>query len=114
MWLAVPTSVFCAALLPIAYIAFAMLINQKSIMGKDMPRGISRFIWNTLMSIAVLVTGALSLWALWSKGGLVGDQWLGIGKTAGNYLGVGFFIVFGLLVVVVHYAKKNKHNGTSE
>ena len=109
MWLAVPTSVFCAALLPIAYIAFALLINQKKLMGDSMPKGAGRLIWNLLMVCAVVATGALSLWALWDKGGLISDKWLGLGRTVGNYAGIGLFIGFGILVIIVHFCSSGKN-----
>jgi Mn2+/Fe2+ NRAMP family transporter len=108
MWLAVPTSVFCAALLPVAYIAFFLLMNQKKFMKDDMPRGLSRVIWNVLMSASVLLTAALSFWCLWDKGGLIGDKWLGIGRNAGSCIGLAVFIGFGILVMVVHYMRKGK------
>lgn len=113
MWLAVPTSVFCATLLPIAYIAFFLLMNQKKFMGDDMVKGFGRLIWNVLMIAAVVVTGALSLWALWDKGGFIGAKWLGIGQTAGNYLGLGIFVGFGVLVVVVNLLRKKKEEPVS-
>jgi len=108
MWLAVPTSVFCAALLPVAYIAFFLLMNQKKFMKEDMPRGLSRVIWNVLMSASVLLTAALSFWCLWDKGGLIGDTWLGIGRNAGSCMGLAVFMGFGILVIVVHYLRKGK------
>jgi Mn2+/Fe2+ NRAMP family transporter len=108
MWLAVPTSVFCAALLPVAYIAFFLLMNQKKFLKDDMPRGLSRIIWNVLMSASVLLTAALSFWCLWDKGGLIGDKWLGIGRNAGSCMGLAVFMGFGILVIVVHYMRKGK------
>ncbi len=108
MWLAVPTSVFCAALLPVAYIAFFLLMNQKKFMKEDMPTGLSRVIWNVLMSASVLLTAALSFWCLWDKGGLIGDTWLGIGRNAGSCMGLAVFMGFGILVIVVHYLRKGK------
>jgi len=107
MWLAVPTSVFCAALLPVAYIAFFLLMNQKKFMGDDMPTGLSRVIWNTLMTLSVLLTMALSFWCLWDKGGLIGSK-TAIGRTAGCYMGLGIFVGFGVLVLVVHFIRKAK------
>ena len=52
-YLAVPTSRFGMVLLPIAYIAFFCLMNNRRLLGESMPRGGSRFAWNVLMGIAV-------------------------------------------------------------
>jgi len=59
-YLAVPTSRFGMVLLPIAYIAFFFLMNNKKLLGDAMPQGTSRIWWNIMMSIAVLLalTGA--------------------------------------------------------
>lgn len=108
MWLAVPTSVFCAALLPVAYIAFFILMNQKKFMGDDMPVGIKRVVWNVLMLLSVLMTAALSLWSLWDKGGLIGEKWLGIGVAAGHYVGLGIFGGFILLTLVVEAVRRSR------
>ncbi|OVE75732.1 hypothetical protein BVX97_03555, partial [bacterium E08(2017)] len=106
MWLAVPTSVFCATLLPVAYIAFFLLMNQKKFMGDNMPKGAGRVIWNILMIASVIVTALISLWGLWDKGGLIGEQWLGIGRTAGNYVGIGLFAAFIIVTIVVEAVRK--------
>lgn len=90
MWLAVPTSVFCAVLLPVAYVAFLLLMNQEKFMGANMPRGIGRVIWNILMCLSVLMAGAMSMWSLWTKL---------------QYKGVGIFVVFVVIVVVVHFVR---------
>lgn len=83
MWLAVPTSVFAMVLLPIAYVVFALMMNNKTILGKDMPTGGKRLAWNVLMAGACTFAAIGSLWSLWSKLG-----WLGL-------------ILFGLFIVVV-------------
>lgn len=59
-YLAVPTSRFGMVLLPIAYIAFFCLMNNRKLLGDDMPRGGARIAWNVLMAVAVLLalTGA--------------------------------------------------------
>lgn len=68
-WLAVPTSVFGLVLLPIAYLTFLLLINQRSLLGDAMPRGFKRFAANVVMTIATAVAIFASSWAVWSKSG---------------------------------------------
>lgn len=67
MWLAVPTSVFAMVLLPIAYFTFYLLMNQKSLLGDNIPRGGKRVVWNVLMAVAAGMAGFGSIWTLWSK-----------------------------------------------
>jgi hypothetical protein len=59
-WLSVPTSVFGMMLLPIAYITFFALLNQKRLLGDAMPRGFKRVLWNvlTLAAVALATFGA--------------------------------------------------------
>lgn len=52
-YLAVPTSRFGMVLLPIAYIAFFMLMNNRKVLGNEMPKGGKRLLINSLMLIAV-------------------------------------------------------------
>jgi Mn2+/Fe2+ NRAMP family transporter len=63
-WLAVPTSMFAFVLLPIAYIAFALMMNSKSLMGDDRLSGGKRLKWNLLMLLAVAFATAGSLWSM--------------------------------------------------
>jgi Mn2+/Fe2+ NRAMP family transporter len=90
-YLAVPTSVFAMVLLPIAYFAFFLLMNQKTFLGNNMPQGGKRVLWNVLMALASGAAAFGSVWSLWSK-----LRWLGI------ILIVGFIV----LCVVVHLARK--------
>jgi len=90
-YLAVPTSAFAMVLLPIAYFAFFLLMNQKTFMGKNMPTGGKRILWNVLMAVASGAAAFSSVWVLWSK-----LQWLGIV----------LLIAFIALCVVVHFARK--------
>jgi hypothetical protein len=89
-YLAIPTSVFAMVLLPIAYFAFFLLMNQKSFLGENMPVGGKRILWNVLMALAAGAASFGSVWSLWSK-----LQWKGIGILVG-------FIV---LCIVVHYVR---------
>jgi len=92
-YLAVPTSVFAMVLLPIAYFAFFLLMNQKSFLGENMPIGTKRILWNVLMALAAGAASFGSVWSLWSK-----LQWKGIGLLVG-------FIV---LCIVVHFVRPKR------
>ncbi len=91
MWLAIPTSVFAMTLLPFAYFSFYLLMNQRTLLGNDMPRGLKRLWWNTLMAIAAGLAAGASLWSLYSRIG-----WYGFGL-------VGLVL---LLMAVVHVVRK--------
>ena len=93
-WLSVPTSVIGMMLLPIAYITFMLMMNSKRLLGSAMPKGISRWIWNILMSMSVISASIAAGWSVWSK-----TKWIGVGATA----------VFILLAIIFQFAKvKNK------
>ena len=89
-WLAVPTSMFAMVLLPIAYFTFYFLMNQKSLLGDNMPKGSKRITWNVLMAIAAGLAAFGSMWSLWSK-----LRWVGIGVMA----------AFVTLVLIVHIVR---------
>ncbi len=71
-WLAVPTSVFGFVLLPIAYSTFFLMMNSKSLLGENIPKGGRRLLWNTLMGIAVTLALLGSVWTIWNKAGVYG------------------------------------------
>jgi len=100
-YLAVPTSRFGMVLLPIAYIAFFFLMNNKKLLGDAMPRGASRIWWNILMGIAVLLA-------------LVGAS-ISILNDTGNIPGTGFSIkqvaltllaLLAVWAVIIHFKRK--------
>lgn len=88
-YLAVPTSVFCMTLLPLAYLTFFFVMNSRSLLGDEMPRGIRRVGWNLGMAVAASVASGASLYSVWLKAGTIG-----LSIVAG----------FVVLVVVVHFA----------
>ncbi len=98
MWLAVPTSVFAMALLPLAYFSFFFLMNQKSLMGDLMPRGIKRLVWNVLLAFAAGLSTVGAMYSIWSK-----LQWIG----------VGIIVAFTGLVLVVHFARKARRSAVA-
>ena len=65
--LAVPTSVFGLMLLPIAYLTFFLLMNQRSLLGDQLPQGKSRLAWNLLMLLAASIATAASFYMVWVK-----------------------------------------------
>jgi len=54
IWLSILASSFGMMLLPIAYITFMMMMNSRSLLKEEKPRGASMWIWNILMGLSVL------------------------------------------------------------
>jgi len=92
-WLAVPTSIFGMVLLPVAYFAFFLLLNERAVLGEDLPRGGRRVAWNLLMAVAAVFATIGSLWSLWSKL----KVW-----------GLVIFVTFITLAVIVQVLRKRK------
>ena len=86
-WLAVPTSVFGMALLPIAYFTFFLLMNSKAVLGDDLPKGGARLVWNLLMGVACCLATIGAGWSIWAKAG---------------YYGVGGVVALVVLALFVH------------
>ena len=64
-WLAVPTSRIGMILLPVAYLTFFLMMNNRKLMGENMLQGGKKLIVNIVMVAAILVSGygcAISLW----------------------------------------------------
>lgn len=95
-YLAVPTSLFGMVLLPIAYFAFFLLMNQKSFLGENIPKGMKRIIWNILMALAAGASTFGCVWSSWSQTQKrFGSGWYGIAV-------IGVFIA---LVIIVHFVR---------
>lgn len=86
-WIAKPTSVFCTTLLPIAYLTFLLMINNKQVMGDQRPEGGKRILINVLLGISTAVAFFGSAWAVWGATGTQGLVLITIGFLA--LLGVG-------------------------
>jgi hypothetical protein len=93
-WLAVPTSILGFTLIPVAYLSFFLLINNKKILGKQRPMGVARFIWNTGLLIALAIMGTAAFYVAWNK------TWGDI--PFGRYALIGF----GILLICGHYSLK--------
>jgi len=94
-YLAVVTSVFGFMLLPFAYVTFVLLMNSKSLLQEEMPRGFSRFLWNVLMIFAALTASVGAAYMIWVKA-----RWGGIVAVA----------LFVLLVVMVYFNRRNEQS----
>jgi hypothetical protein len=92
-WLAIPTSVITFMLLPIAYITFLLMMNNRALMGEFMPRGRNRVIWNTFMIVSVTLITSASLYMLWTRGGSIG---------------LGALFVFLMAVGIAEWQKRGK------
>jgi Mn2+/Fe2+ NRAMP family transporter len=90
-YLAVPTSVFALILLPIAYLTFFLLLNQRRLLGDALPRGGNRIAWNVLMGATLLVVLGASGFMLIEKGG----KW-----------GIGAAIAFLLASGIAHFVRR--------
>ena len=89
-WLAVPTSVFGFTLLPIAYLTFFLLMNQKSLLGDERPAGGKRVAWNVLMGVAASVATCASVYMIWQKAGSIG---------------IGLVVAFAAAAIIVHFVR---------
>jgi len=96
-YLAVPTSVFGLALLPFAYITFVLLMNQRTLLGDNMPKGARRLLWNVLMGSAATIATAASLYVIYKKSNeKFGNGWYGLA-------GVGVLLA---IVLIVQFTRK--------
>jgi Mn2+/Fe2+ NRAMP family transporter len=86
--LVVPTSVFGLILLPIAYLTFFLLMNQRSLLGEELPKGGVRVMWNLLMFVAASIATVSSVYMVWLKSAEKGL--LAIGLLLGAALVVQF------------------------
>lgn len=71
-WLTVVAGVVGSMLLPIAYVTFFLLMNQRDALGEAAPSGATRVWWNVLMLIAVAGATAAGVSAIAKKAGWVG------------------------------------------
>ncbi len=95
-WLAVPTSILGFTLIPVAYLSFFLLMNNKVILGRERPEGLKRLVGNGFMLLSLLVMGTAAFYVAWQK------TWDGfpIGKI--------IIIAFGIMLLIGHFSLRNK------
>jgi hypothetical protein len=99
-YLAVPAFVFGYTLVPVAFLAFFLMMNSRKLLGRELPSGRRRIAWNVLMGIALAVTGTASIATAWGKSIMVAGTLLPIGKL--------FIVGYGIAVVIGHFHLKRK------
>ncbi len=113
-YLLIVAGTFAAVLLPIAYFAFFLMMNNKELLGVDKPRGLSMLIWNLLMLIGVagaVAAAYLSVKSRLSKGFI--DS-LSTGEFSGNLndgLIIGGVITF-VLLMLIGFSGRNRSKTT--
>ena len=91
-----PTSIFGMMLLPIAYLTFFLMMNNRSLLGDNLPQGGRRVAINLVMGVALGAAAIGAGWSIWTKAGLVG---------------VGLVVGFLLLAAVVHVRRGSGSSG---
>lgn len=92
--LAVPTSVIGGSMIPIAYFTFFLLMNSRSLLGENLPRGGRRIAWNLLMGLATSVA-------------LIGTIWVLLGKGLPGQLGLGLLVLL-LVIGLAGFMKRQR------
>ena len=97
-YLAVVTSVFGFMLLPFAYVTFVLLMNSKSLLKGEIPRGGRRLLWNLLTGVSATVATVGAVYMIWVKA---------------KYLGVAAVVLFILLAIMVAVHRINERKQRS-
>lgn len=95
-WMTVVAGVFGSMLIPIAYVTFYFMMNQKSLMGDDIPKGGKRLLWNFGMAIAALAATGAGVSAVYKRAG-----------EKGLYFVVAYIVV----VLIVQFTRKSNADG---
>lgn len=98
-YLGIVASTFAAILLPIAYLSFFLLMNNRKLLGREKPTGAKMAVWNLLMGIGVLGATIQAVAAIQTKlGGAQGPYVLG---------GVAVFI----LLAIIGFSARPRNDG---
>ncbi|MCB9874233.1 MAG: divalent metal cation transporter [Planctomycetaceae bacterium] len=108
LWLAILTSTFGMMLLPIAYVTFFMMMNSKTLMGKEKPTGGSMITWNVLMGISVIGAIVAAGAAVWEKISPILDAGAAPNDVLVGWVVAGVAGVYIVLVVAGFIAKSKQ------
>jgi Mn2+/Fe2+ NRAMP family transporter len=99
-FLIIPVSMFGAAVLPIAYLTFFVLMNSRRALGDQLPTGARRLWWNLAMGVALALSTISSLWVIWN------EKRVYQGYFSGRTLGLTLLGLFIALALVVHFMRR--------
>ncbi len=108
-YLAVPTSRFGMVLLPIAYIAFFFLMNNRKALGDEIPRGVKRLSINLLMLVAVGLACVGAGVSVYNEKAMLPEPYDHISVQA---IALGVIGALVLLAIVVHFMRAGKKSET--
>jgi Mn2+/Fe2+ NRAMP family transporter len=97
-FLAVVTSVIGFMLLPFAYVTFVFLMNSKSLLGSEMPRGGKRLLWNVLAIGAATIVTIGAGYMLRVKGEDLASKTGMPGAANIGFIAVGLYVLLALMV----------------
>ena len=99
-YLAIVAGTFAFLLLPIAYFAFLLMMNNRDLMREEKPVGFRMTVWNVLMVLSLLIVSIAAYTELIKK----------IGTDGTGPMVLGGVITFGLLVLIGFSAKQTRVN----
>jgi hypothetical protein len=120
-FLAIVTSTIGYILLPIAFLAFFIMMNSKKVLKDGLPKGNKKLIWNIMMGVSLLVTGAAAAHTATTKSlSYNGDPIMenGVQKLVEGVpqfvqekfpIGIVGLITFIVLVIIGQIYMNNKH-----
>ncbi|MFN3167702.1 MAG: divalent metal cation transporter [Phycisphaeraceae bacterium] len=99
-WLTVPTGKVGMMLLPVAYITFFFMMNNKKLMGESLLQGGKRTAANLVMLVATAVATFGCLMSIWTTKDMVPGT-----EIAARPYVIGAFVSFLALAVIVHFVR---------
>ena len=105
-WLAIFASSFGAMLLPIAYITFFLMMNNRRILGDEKPTGGRMLTWNILMGLSTLGAIAAAATAIYGKA-------MDKENPLAFYVVMGILIAYSIAVVLGFILKKPSPTSTT-
>lgn len=99
-YLAIVAGTFAILLLPIAYFAFLLMMNNRRLMGDEKPEGASMWVWNILMIFSLAVVSFAGYTSLSAK----------LANPATGGMVLGGVITFGLLMLFGFSATTRQQN----
>lgn len=95
IFLAVSASALNYVMLPIAAIAFWIIMNSKRVLGDALPTGRAKLTWNILLGISTVVIGSGALYTASSMKLTI----------AGNVLPIGTMVMIGMVILIVVFQR---------